>query len=83
MFSIQPMFNDMQAKQSAQVTCKAISSTLPLFGHPGGGRQSFLFHSASDGILVNCFILSTETILFSNKQLIYITKNITLLSDNP
>jgi hypothetical protein len=42
-----------------------------------------ILHSASDGMVVNCFILSTETILFSMKQLIHTAQNNTELRDRP
>lgn len=64
-------------------TCTFFNSTFPDIGQLGGGTISFFLHSASDGITVNCFILSTETILFSIKQLMYIAKYSTALRDSP
>lgn len=46
-------------------TWRSLSSTLPWAGQFGGGRWLLLCHAASGWILENCFILSTETILFS------------------
>lgn len=65
------------------LTCKSSSSTLPWFGQSEGGTKSLFRHSASDGMHENCFNLSTETILFSTKQLTKTDQNSTLLRDKP
>jgi hypothetical protein len=60
-----------------------MTSMSPLVGQFVLGRQSFILHVTSDGMFVNCLILSTETILFSMKQLIQMAKNNTWLRDRP
>lgn len=64
-------------------TCKLFNSMQPRLGQLLGGELSAIFHGASEGRLVNCFILSTETILFSTLQLIVIVNDKILLSDKP
>uniref|UniRef100_A0A7C8ZKD3 Uncharacterized protein n=1 Tax=Opuntia streptacantha TaxID=393608 RepID=A0A7C8ZKD3_OPUST len=65
------------------LTCKSLISTLPCDGQFGGGWRSLMVHAASEGISVNCFILSTDTILFSTKQLMYIAQNSVPLRESP
>lgn len=65
------------------LTLRSSRCTLPWKGQFEGGRVSFLSHSDSEGISVNCLILSTETILFSTKQLMYMAKNRTEFRDSP
>lgn len=68
---------------SQLVTCNSLISTLPWSGQFRGGRRSLIRHAASDGIFVNCLILSTDTILFSMKQLMYMAQNNTAFRDKP
>jgi hypothetical protein len=44
----------------------------PFEGQFATGKHSLIVHSVSGGILMNCFILSTATILFSMMQLTHI-----------
>jgi len=55
----------------------------PWLGQFLGGELSAIFHAASEGRLVNCFILSTETILFSTEQVIDIVNAKRLLRAKP
>lgn len=73
------------SKQSSRrpITCKSLRSILPWTGQFGGGTRSLISQAGSDGITVNCFIRSTDTILFSIKQLIYMAQNSTPFRDNP
>ena len=64
-------------------TLRSTTSMSPFVGQLAAGRQSLILHAASEGMFENCFILSTETILFSMKQLIQIAQNNTELSDRP
>lgn len=64
-------------------TLRSIMSMSPFVGQLASGKQSLILHVASEGMFVNCFILSTETILFSMKQLIQMAQNNTWLSDRP
>ena len=70
-------------KIAQEVTCKSLISTFPRYGQLEGVRESLILHAASGGITENCFTLSTETILFSMKQLIYMAQNMTAFKDNP
>jgi len=56
---------------------------VPLLGQFWGGDLSAIFHGASDGRLVNCFILSTETILFSTLQVTVMVYDKRPLKDSP
>lgn len=56
---------------------------LPFVGQFGSGKQSLILQAASDGMFVNCFILSTETILFSTKQLVQIARKMAEFKDRP
>lgn len=66
---------------SSPLTCNSLNSIFPSKGHVGDGTQSGIVHAASDGIVVNFLILSTETILFSTRQEIKTAENNTELRD--
>lgn len=68
---------------SWESTLRSMTSMSPFVGQLESGRQSLILHAASEGIFVNCLILSTETILFSMKQLIQMAQNNTWLRDRP
>jgi hypothetical protein len=77
------MSNSEKKNEAFQITFRSIISIFPLLGQFGEGRQSFIRHSASEGMLLNCLILSTDTILFSMKQLIDMVQNNAELRESP
>jgi hypothetical protein len=78
------MMSKSEKKNEAfQVTFRSVISMFPLLGQFGQGRQSLISHLASEGILLNCLILSTDTILFSMKQLTHMVQNSAEFRESP